>query len=86
MIGAFKSISWNKKDLIFDQILGFVGRLPESTFVICGIAGDYCVKSTIQNLLNGNIIPKVFCPGIASIDGGKALSDFIKENKLEKTV
>jgi len=57
-----------------------------STFVVCGIAGDYCVKETIQNMINGEITPKVFCPGIASIDGGKTFSEFIKENKLEKIV
>ena len=85
--GAFSEIT-RQGDSVFGErvYLDIIEANPESTFVICGIAGDYCVKSTIQNLLNGNIIPKVFCPGIASIDGGKALSDFIKENKLEKTV
>ena len=58
----------------------------DSEFVICGIAGDYCVKSTAQNMIDGGITPKVFCPGVASIDGGKAFSDFIKENQLEKIV
>lgn len=58
----------------------------ETTFVVCGIAGDYCVKATIQNMLDEDIVPKVFCPGIASIDGGKIFSDFVKENKLEKIV
>ena len=58
----------------------------ETTFVVCGIAGDYCVKATIQNMLEEDIVPKVFCPGIASIDGGKIFSDFVKENKLEKIV
>ena len=55
-------------------------------FVVCGIAGDYCVKSTIQNMLDNEITPKVYCPGIVSIDGGKIFSDFVKENNLEKIV
>ena len=58
----------------------------ETEFVVCGIAGDYCVKATIENMLKGDIIPKVFCPGIASIDGGKVFSEFVKNNKLEKIV
>jgi nicotinamidase-related amidase len=85
--GAFSEIT-RQGDSVFGErvYLDIIEANPESTFVICGIAGDYCVKSTIQNLLNGNIIPKVFCPGIASIDGGKTFSEFIKENKLEKIV
>ena len=66
--------------------LDIIEANPESTFVVCGIAGDYCVKETIKNLINGEVTPKVFFPGIASIDGGKALSDFVKENGLEKIV
>lgn len=53
-------------------------------FIVCGIAGDYCVKETINNLLKGDIIPKVLLSGIASIDGGKVINEFIKENHLEK--
>ena len=37
-------------------------------------------------MLDGGITPKVFCPGIVSIDGGKIFSDFVKENNLEKTI
>lgn len=58
----------------------------DSDFVVCGIAGDYCVKETIKNLMAENITPKVFCPGIVSIDGGKTFSEFVKENNLEKIV
>lgn len=67
----------------FDSIV----EAPEnSDFVVCGIAGDYCVKATIQNMIEGGITPKVFMPGIVSIDGGRIFSDFVKENKLEKIV
>lgn len=56
----------------------------DTEFVICGIAGDFCVKATIENLLKGDINPKVLIAGIASMDNGKIITDFIKENKLEK--
>ena len=45
--------------------------------VICGVAGDYCVLETLKNLLKGQLPVKVFSDGIASIDGGKTLNDFI---------
>lgn len=85
--GAFSEISCGGDSLFGEKIyLDIVEVNPESTFVVCGIAGDYCVKETIKNLIKGEITPKVFFPGIASIDGGKALSDFVKENRLEKIV
>ena len=83
--GAFEDIEFVSDELgqryYFDDV---VEANANTDFVVCGIAGDYCVKSTIQNLINGGITPKVFMSGIASIDGGKILSEFIKENKLEK--
>lgn len=85
--GAFADIELLQDELgsryYFDSI---VTANADSDFVVCGIAGDYCVKETIQNLLNENITPKVFCPGIVSIDGGKTFSEFVKENQLEKIV
>lgn len=51
---------------------------------VAGIAGDYCVKETVANLLKtfpaSMITMLVDC--IASIDGGEALEEFIQENKL----
>ena len=85
--GAFDEIEFVTDELgqryYFDSL---VTADANTDFVVCGIAGDYCVKSTIQNLINSDIFPKVFCPGIVSIDGGKIFSDFVKENKLEKIV
>ena len=86
--GAFCEIEVSSDDFpekkyYFDSI---VTANYDTEFVVCGIAGDYCVKSTIQNMLDNEIAPKVYCPGIASIDGGKIFSDFVKENKLEKIV
>jgi len=85
--GAFSDIAF-----ISDLLIGEVYYLDDnlspisinSDIVICGIAGDYCVKETIKNLLKENIIPKIYMPGVASIDGGKTINEFIKENHLEK--
>ena len=86
--GAFCEIevssdNFPEKKYYFDSI---VTANYDTEFVVCGIAGDYCVKSTIQNMLDNEITLKVYCPGIVSIDGGKIFSDFVKENKLEKIV
>ena len=50
--------------------------------VICGVAGDYCVLETLRNLLNGGLTVDVFVRGIASIDGGRRLNDFVRERNL----
>ena len=50
--------------------------------VICGVAGDYCVLETLRNLLNGGLVVDVFARGIASIDGGRKLNDFVRERNL----
>ena len=50
--------------------------------VICGVAGDYCVLETLRNLLNGGLVVDVFSRGIASIDDGSKLNDFVRERNL----
>lgn len=84
--GAFSDIQFSSDNFGARVYLDIAEANPDSDFVVCGIAGDYCVKDTIQNMLDGGLIPKVFCPGIVSIDGGKIFSQFVKENKLEKIV
>ena len=84
--GAFSDIQFSSDNFGTRVYLDIAEANPDSDFVVCGIAGDYCVKATIQNMLDGGLTPKVFCPGIVSIDGGKEFSNFIKENSLEKIV
>ena len=50
--------------------------------VMCGVAGDYCVLETLRNLLNGGLSVDVFASGIASIDGGTKLNNFVREQNL----
>ena len=56
--------------------------------VVCGIAGDYCVKNTIANLINykspnGEMFNvSVLLDGIASIDDGTTIKKYCKENSL----
>ena len=60
-------------------------RIINDNIVICGIAGDFCVKESIKNLLKHwrfNI--EVFMDGIASIDGGTALKELINERGLKQ--
>lgn len=60
-------------------------RIINDNIVICGIAGDFCVKESIKNLLKHwrfNI--EVFMDGIASIDGGTALTELINERGLKQ--
>lgn len=82
--GAFDEIEFVSDELgqryYFDSL---VTADAESDFVVCGIAGDYCVKSTIENMINGDITPKVFLDGVASIDNGTIIKSFIGENKLK---
>ena len=57
-------------------------NLPESKFTICGLAGDYCVLETLKMNMDSHSC-EIFLDGIASIDGGKKLNDFIKEKDIK---
>ena len=59
-------------------------HITTNDIVVCGIAGDFCVKETINNLIKFKDILNisVFKDGIVSIDGGTKLNEFIKENNL----
>lgn len=63
-------------------------RILNNNIVICGIAGDYCVKETMKNLMSHwkkfNI--SVLMDGTASIDGGTALKEFIDSHDNVKAI
>ena len=49
------------------------------------LAGDYCVLETLKNIvaLRGSTLGiKVFLRGVASIDGGKALADYMAQTGI----
>lgn len=53
-------------------------------FIVCGFAGDYCVKDSIADLGEavGMENVKVFRDGVADIDGGATFNNFIIENNI----
>ena len=58
-------------------------RFESTNVVVCGLAGDYCVKTTTENLLKcKDLNVSIFEEGIASIDNGRTLNNFISENNL----
>lgn len=51
---------------------------PDEQIVICGLAGDYCVLETLKNLAPIN--PMIFLNGVASLDGGIKLNEYIENS------
>ena len=55
-----------------------------SDIIVCGIAGDFCVKHTIHNLYSqGLTMLKVYLDGVASIDDGTIIKNFVKSLGIE---
>ena len=52
---------------------------------ICGIAGDYCVFNTVQDLISLGLKDKlnILLPYTASIDGGDKLNKLIEEQQIK---
>ena len=57
----------------------------ETEFVICGLCGDYCVLETLRNVLALCEAERIsiYLNGIASIDGGTKLNNFIFDNRIK---
>ena len=81
--GAFSDIEYCQDEFGERYYLDSIATVnANNDFVVCGIAGDYCVKETTQNLLDAGISPKLYLDGIVSIDDGTTLNNFIEENGL----
>lgn len=79
--GAFRKKYYLETSL---QLLN--STINECEFIICGIAGDYCVYETLKNLIchcEGIDRIKLYLNGIASIDGGNKLNNFIFDNHIK---
>jgi len=85
--GAFENIENYESNgiLVKNYASDSVVIFDSKDIVICGLAGDYCVKESTKNLLKNDLglNVKVLKEGIASIDDGTTLNNFIKENNLE---
>lgn len=82
--GAFSEIDFVDDEFGKRCYLDYAIANPDSNFVVCGIAGDYCVKETIQNMIDGGITPSILIDGIVSIDNGTILRNFIVDNNLNE--
>lgn len=87
--GAFEIMSRYSDNLVLfnNCIMDSCVQVTTNNVVVCGLAGDYCVKETIKNLLEhskttGLFNVSVFKDGISSIDSGETLERFINENNL----
>lgn len=87
--GAFEIMSRRGDNLVLlnNCIMDSCVQVTTNNVVVCGLAGDYCVKETIKNLLEhskttGLFNVSVFKDGISSIDSGATLERFINENNL----
>lgn len=76
--GAFENLSPDSTEYRWLTSCGSVD--------ICGIAGDFCVKESTANILK--LVPaqkiSIIMDCVRSIDGGAALEEFIKENRITK--
>lgn len=75
--GAFEPNNPNED--VADDIKSFLDK--DKPVIISGIAGDYCVLETAKNLIKRGYRVKFLLDGIASIDGGTKLNEFIKEQE-----
>lgn len=86
-MGTFVDDNGERKCVANNMACNSFIKFDTYNLVVCGIAGDYCVKSSIENLLKFKgpfkLNIKVFMDGISSIDDGTTIRNFVKENNLE---
>lgn len=68
---------WLKRHTVYSRSVN-VDVSPDEQVVVCGLAGDYCVLETLKNL--EPIKPMLYLDGVASLDGGVKLTDYIESN------
>lgn len=78
--GAFSSIKKNEDNTVTLHNVDDSHKITlkaNAEVVVCGIAGDYCVYETTKNLVESGLFDvSVYLPGIASIDGGKKITEY----------
>lgn len=67
-----------------DIISSLVDKLGITGIDICGLAGDFCVLSTLADGIElfGHAFFRVLLPFTPSIDGGRRLEEFILSNNI----
>lgn len=68
---------WLKHHTVYSRSVN-IDIHPDEQVVVCGLAGDYCVLETLKNL--EPIKPMLYLDGVASLDGGIKLTDYIESN------
>lgn len=68
---------WLRHHTVYSRSVN-VDVSPDEQVVVCGLAGDYCVLETLKNL--EPIKPMLYLDGVASLDGGIKLTDYIESN------
>ena len=72
---------------IYPKLVEPLFNINSTTKVLCGIAGDYCVLDTLKDGIKfyGKDMFNVLMPYVVSIDNGKTLNEFVKNNSIKVT-
>ncbi|MDO4715292.1 MAG: isochorismatase family protein [Bacteroidales bacterium] len=72
--GAFAG-TWSETEEahVVHHAMGDFALPKGKSYILCGIAGDYCVKETLKNV--AHLRPQVFMPGVAHIGAEQTLLD-----------
>ena len=77
--GAFSFIQNTDEGIIVQNVNdSYVTVVGNTNLVVCGIAGDYCVKETVKNLKESGLFNiEVLLDCVASIDDGTTIKEFV---------